>query len=227
MLSDVLHRLTKRLYPKGRAFKHPAGGFIERLHKSLNLSETRAYEDAKAIHNSILPDNSLFTAADALQWERRLGLIESPDVDLELRKLAITRKINFPGVTPARQHWRWLEYQLQSAGFDVYVYENIAGDDAVTVTGDPTLFDDTNHGEGNHGDINHGGVYNCLIANSIYQYQDNGFSIGDNYRSTFFIGGPTLGSRADVLATRETEFRQLILKIKPVQQIGFLLIDYI
>lgn len=235
MISEKLLRLTRRLYPKGRAFKIPFGGTLERVHTALNLSEARAVEDAKSILNSILPDNDAFTEADATQWERRLGLITSEGVSLEDRKAAITRKMNFPGKVRARQSWKWLQKQLRAAGFDVYVYENRFSDypngwitrDPVEVYGDETILEDICYGEHNYGEFNYGPRYNNLIANSITQAGDDGFDVGDNLRSTFFIGGNPIGTRADVPAERETEFRQLILMTKPAQTVGFLFINYV
>jgi hypothetical protein len=65
-----------------------------------------------------------------------------------------------------------------------------------------------------------------LVANSLSASADSSFDIGENYRSTFFIGGEIPGTFADVDANRETEFRQLILKLKPSQTIAYLLINY-
>jgi len=53
------------------------------------------------------------------------------------------------------------------------------------------------------------------------------FNIGSNLTSTFFIGGAVLGDFVNVDLLRRDEFRQLILKTKPVQTVGYLLVDYI
>src|SRR5690606_32537660 len=84
----------------------------------------RAYADALKIQDAQLPDNDGFTADDATDWERRLGMIYSPLVPLADRKLAILRKMNHPGTIKARQNWLYVEGQLRAAGFDVYVHEN-------------------------------------------------------------------------------------------------------
>ena len=54
----------------------------------------------------------------------------------------------------------------------------------------------------------------------------NQFDIGDNYKSTFFIGGAVLGDFANVPFQREKEFRQLVLKLKPDQTIAFIFINF-
>lgn len=235
ILSEKILSLTKQLYPTGRAFKMPAGGSLEKLHLALIESEVQAYNDAIAIKNNILPDNTSFTADDATDWERRLGLITNSAVPLADRKLAIIRKMNAPGANPAKGHYLYLQDQLRKAGFDVYVFENRFGSypsgfftqTPLALTGDTGLITAIQHGDFQHGDAQHGGYYNNKVVNHIDEAKDLTFSIGNNYRSTFFIGGTPVGSFASVDADRKDEFRQLILKIKPVQTVAFLFINYI
>jgi hypothetical protein len=213
----------------------PPNGFLEGLHKALAESELQAINDNKALLNSILPDNTEFSADDATDWERRLGIITNSATDLEDRKMAILRKMSFPGNIPARQHYLWLERQLRAAGFDVYVYENrfdYGNGSYYTMLPEDVydtedILDFIDHGELDHGDFDHGAGYNNIIANSITQEGDRRFSPGNNLRSTFFIGGDPIGSFASIPASREKEFRQLILFTKPTQTVGFLFIDYV
>lgn len=227
-IKEKIVSLTKQLYPTGRAFKMPVGGEYSRFHEALAVSEAKAYDDLRSILDSILPDNDNFTSDDATDWERRLGLISNPAVSLSDRKKAIARKMNYPGVVKARQHYLWLERQLQLAGFDVYVYENIPAQAPIDVGGDLAMLTVVRHGQIRHGQlVPHGATYNNIVANHIDESRDLYFNVGDSFRCSFFIGGPTLGSYADVDNNRRAEFRQLILRIKPVQQIGFLFINYI
>ena len=83
------------------------------------------------------------------------------------------------------------------------------------------------HGDGQHGDDQHGGGFSQFIANSLDQEQDANFSEGSNLRSTFFIGGATPGLFANVDSEREKEFRQLVLRVKPVQTVAYLFINYV
>ncbi|MCK4521271.1 MAG: hypothetical protein KAU20_01765, partial [Nanoarchaeota archaeon] len=69
--------------------------------------------------------------------------------------------------------------------------------------------------------------YNQKVANYIDYQKDIFFNIGNNYKSTFLIGGGYPGEFADVDSTRREELRQLVLRIKPVQSIGYMLINYI
>ncbi len=250
LIEDKFLTLTKQLYPRARAFKLFNNSWFEKLHIGLALSEARAYRDSVAILDSILPDNSNFSASDATDWERRLGLVSNPDVPLEDRKLAIKRKMNHPGTIKARQHYLYIQGQLQQAGFDVYVYENFGGalpadfivipeiasldeanldefnlGDATTVF--PNLFGLPNLDEFNLGEFNlDEEVYLNKVVNFINTADDSYFDIGQTSRSTFFIGGSTAGSFADVLLSRRNEFRKLILTLKPVQSVGYLLINY-
>ena len=124
------------------------------------------------------------------------------------------------------------------AGFDVFVYENRfpdggGGFETKTVeefvslgtSGFLAIYGDFEWGELEWGQL---GVTDVtLIANSIDQTVDSSFDVGANLRSTFFIGGPNPGDFTDIDPSREIEFRDLILKLKPTQAIGYLLINYV
>jgi uncharacterized protein YmfQ (DUF2313 family) len=232
---DAIHQLTKRLYPTGRAFKIPVSSDIEKLHRGLAASEDRAYSDAFSILSSALPDNTNFSAQDATEWEVRLGLITNTLVPLNDRKLAIKRKMGISNV-PARQNFRFLEAQLQAAGFNVYVYENRFADglggyitkianDVVDEANPEFEYDEFDYGEFTYGDSVAGII--TKIANHIDESSDQTFNEGANLRSTFFVGASPVGIFADVDANRKNEFRQLILRIKPVQMLGYLFINYV
>lgn len=230
-ITDKILKLSRQLYPTGRAFKMPAGGYLESLHIALAVSEAQAYSDACAILYSLLPDNTNFTTDDATDWERRLGLITNSAVPLNTRMLAILRKLQAPGANPAKGHYLYIQSQLQAAGFNVYVHENI---NYLYPTGfsqnnpstlNPLILTQVQHGDKQHGIQN--AFINQIVANSIYNADDTYFNIGNNLRSTFFIGGSVLGTYATVPTAREPEFRQLILTLKQVQCVGYLFINYI
>jgi hypothetical protein len=231
---EKIKKLTRQLYPTGRAFRMKEGGILDKLHAALAQSEARAWDDAISILDSTLPDNMNFTADDATAWERRLGLVTNGAVPLADRKAAILRKYNHPGTVPARNNWRFVEKQLRDAGFDVYIFENRFSDgmggyvtvNPLTLTGGAGAVS-VQHGQIQHGQAQHGGGYGHKVANSIYRSIDAYFATGTNLKSTFFIGGPYVGTFANVDADRETEFRQLILRAKPVQTVAFLFINYI
>jgi hypothetical protein len=157
--------------------------------------------------------------------------------------LAILRKINHPGTIPARQNWEYMQQQLQAAGFDLYVHENIfsdgmggletrtpyeiLGDSASDIVGLWEHGSFAEHGEIEHGDFTSGSVYNDCVANYIDYTKDEFFDTGDNLRNTFIISSQYPEFFADVDSVRREELRQLILQIKPVQTVGFLFINYI
>lgn len=233
---EKILKLTDQLYPSGRAFKLFKDSDFKKLHEALGLSEERAYNDALAILDSVLPDNDNFSLDDAADWERRLGLITNLSVSLDDRKSAILRKMNHPGTIPARQHYLYLEGQLQSAGFNVFVFENRFDDGFGGIeTRNPLVVsggvgaDSVQLGDHQLGDVQMGGGFDktLRVINYIDEYQDSLFDIGDNFRSTFFIGGSPVGQFANVDINRKDEFRELILKIKPRQTVAYLFINYI
>lgn len=228
---QIILNLTKSLYPKGRAFRMPFGSIFERLTKALAISEDIAYNEALNILDTILPDNVNFTEEEADKWERRLGLITNTLTPLADRKLALLRKINHPGTIVARQHFLYLQGQLQSAGFGVFIHENRFPDggggfetktpnELIGISGDAVHSPLVQHGQ-----FQHGSGFSDKIANSIEASIDALFNIGNNFRSTFFIGGVAPGDFATIPASRELEFRQMVLRIKPVQSIAFLFIN--
>lgn len=235
--ADTILKLTKQLYPTGRAFKMPLDGDLEKLHKALAVSEAQAHADALSILDSLLPDNSNFTAADATAWERRFGMIVDSGADLEDRKLAIARKLNHPGIVKARQHYLYIQAQLQAAGFDVYVHENRFDDTGTLVTKTPNEFSNTTYPSADS--IQHsyllqtgptvqhgGGGYGNKVVNHVDESLDDPYNLGGSLKHTFFIGAEMAGDWASVPAVRKDEFRKLILTLKPAQTVAFLLVNF-
>src|ERR1700739_633368 len=112
-LQDNIQKLTRQLYPDGRAFSMPNDGYLAQLHKALGVSEEKAVLDAMSTLYCILPDNPNFTADDALAWEIRLGLVQNPLGILANRMALIKAKLNQPGNNPSKQNYLYLQEQLQ------------------------------------------------------------------------------------------------------------------
>lgn len=225
----ILLQATRLLNPKGRAFRMPEGGVFERLHKALIRSENRAYNDALSILDSTIADNPQFSVQDATEWEARLGIIGGGGSPLATRMAAINQKLNFPGTPAPRQHYSFIEAELQAAGFNVKIYENnfagvtktpaqILGSSGATLHSATTRHRNTTR---------HGGQFNNKVANYIEESKDATFVIGSNYRSTFYVAGATVTTFANVPAARKAEFRQLILQLKPLQTVGYLFVNYV
>lgn len=224
-------RLTKRNYPKGRAFNLASDSNILKTHSALGNSEVAAINSATEILFSILPDNENFTTEDATRWEQRLGLITNPAVSLVDRKLAIIRKMNHPGDIPARQSGGYLENQLRASGFDVYVHANTLGQAPADIFSPDCIgiwetSENCEHGEIEHGQVMTGSIWQNTVANFIDEQKDEYFNVGGFLFYIFYIGGENLGDFASVPSARKNEFRQLILKLKPAHTVGMLFINY-
>lgn len=230
---DHLIKITRQLYPTGRAFRMANDSYLHGLHRALGISEAQLYDDAVSTMDSLIPDTPRFTTSDAALWERCLGLTTNLTVDLEDRKAAILRKMAAPGTQRPKGHYLYLEQQLQAANFDVYVHENLLplypeGYESVA----PNLHYGTDNlltvrfGAFQYGQRRFGSYWNNKIVNDLDQDRDNSFAVGNSLACTFFIGGQALGTYANVDADREREFRKLILSLKQTQAVGFLFIHY-
>lgn len=220
-----IKNVKQMLQPTGRAFRIVDGGFKDTLHNTFAEVEAIFYDDIASLMDSVFPDNDNFSTEDAASWERVFGLTTNTSTPLATRKIAIQRKWSFPGKNPARSHYLYIQKQLQDAGFAVYVHENIPTQNPVDLN--PTIMTDLQFGSFQYGGRRYGAFINSLVANSIYNANDVNFDIGQNFKCTFFIGGAIAGNYANVSASREAEFRQLILKLKPVQTVAVLFINLV
>lgn len=225
-ISQQLLKITKSLFPTGRAFRARLNGVLDEIYAALGESEKTAYTDAVNVLDTILPDNPNFTADDASDWERRLGIVASSTTSLDDRKAAILRKYAHPGNILGRQHFLYIQGQLQAAGFNVFVHENLTGVDPTTfVSGQSFTFGGDTAFFGNGATFGSESAL-FLVVNSVDSQIDATFNLGTDFRNTFFIGGEVLGTDASVPSGRETEFRQLILNLKPTHLAAVLLITY-
>lgn len=232
-LNTSLSNLALQLYPTGRAFGVLKDSFMDKLHNAINMSFIRLLDDANSTIDSCLPDNENFDENDCALWEYRFGIVTNLSLSVEQRRTAIYRRMARGRNVPARQHKDYIQYQLQLAGFDVYVHENAFIEGGILVHKRPQdiLYiqpENVQHGgSSQHGiGIQHGGVNSEVIANS---YKPNEiFSVDDEHLfATFFIGGETLGQATEVLDIRQEEFRELVLKLKPAHLVAFTFINYV
>lgn len=193
---EKIEKASAQLYPTGRVFKNI--GWRKKLHTALAVSEATAFDAAVSTLNTILPDNDDFTAQDCTDWERRLGMITNLSTDIEDRKAAILLKMNYPGTLRARQNYRYVEAQLQAAGFNVYVFENcfsIGGGNyetqsLVEVVAD-TYGDQSQLDSGQLGDFQLGGGTDIAFGTLMEQVQLGDWQMGDSqlayrYRKEYF-----------------------------------------
>lgn len=229
---DKILQLTKLLYPKGRAFKMPLDSVLDQLHQGLAESEYRFQQAAYGILYDILPDTTNFDEDDCLKWERTLGLISNVNTPIADRRLAIKRKLQYPGEQVTRCNYLFVQQQLQLAGFNVSVFENrfYEGGQWITKSPDDILGTSSSveHGQFEHGQFEHGGSFwGKYIATFIEQVRDLYYQPNNNLRSSFFIGGASLGTYATIPQSREAEFRQMVLRLKPTQTYAYLFINYV
>lgn len=226
-LTDLMSELAAQLYPTGRAFYMPKDGVANNTHLALNKSFIRIINDCQSTIDSNFPDNENFTEEDCALWEYRFGMIADLALSIDERRRAIYRRMSRGRNVPARQHKNYIEYQLQLAGFDVYVHENTypykKPQDIVAFSSNNVQHGGTSqHGVG----MQHGGGSADVIANS-YQSGES-YSVSDNRLwATFFLGGEILGDMASVAVNRQEEFRELVLKLKPAHLVAFTFINYV
>lgn len=238
MNAEKIHRMMLALAPEdSRAWKIPYDSDLWRLLRAIAQGYARVADDADNILDALLPDNDNFTADDATAWERRLGLKTDSSVSLENRKKAISRKMAHPGGQPARQHYLFIEDQLRQAGFDVHVYENRFDDgmggllakspaEILGVEVGNAILDEFSLDEMEL-DASWSDADITIVANKLNAEDDEDFSFGTTFRRTFIVAGDAVDEFADVEAARETELRELILKLKPVESIGILFVNYV
>lgn len=226
MADNYFVKISRQLFPTGRAWWIRINGVFHKLLQGLSLSEQKVHDVTVSLLDAILPDNNDFDEEDAVNWERALGLYNQSYLTLAERKQIILRKMQHPGNIPARQHYLYLEGQLQNAGFDVYVHENRFGSPPVVNNPVAAMYGQINYAQAYYGNQ---GMNYTKVMNYIDRASDDNYSVGDNInmRATFFVGGQVFPNRANVPYKRKKEFRELILKIKPAQTAGFLLINYI
>jgi hypothetical protein len=230
-LGVFFSELSSQLYPTGRAFYMPKNGVMDNFHQAINRSFIRLIEDCYSTLDSVFPDNKNFSLEDCELWEYRFGLISNDALTLEERRSAILRKMSRGRNNKPRQDKYYIENQLQLAGFDVYVHENRFFEGGQWVYKSPSDIvagsaNQVQHGlDFQHGvGAQHGASDSQLIANSINP--DETFIVS-NLWASFFIGGQVLGDSATIPASREVEFRELVLKLKPAHLVAYTFIDYI
>lgn len=238
MYADDFIKLAKQLAPNGRAFHMPQDGLMLMRHEAIAEVLSDVYADIVGTLDSVYPDNANFTADDASYWERVLGIYSTTGTTLADRKLAITAKLNYPGTTLARQHYSFIQSQLRDAGFDVYIYENrfLEGAPPAYVTHTPSEIIGSNVGYAalggfSLGELNLGSQWSdddiSIISDYIEEEKDEVYGFTANLRPTFFVASDPITDFADVDVVRKTEFRQLLLQLKPQHSVGYLFVNYV
>lgn len=218
--NDIL-KLQKQFLPTGRAFKVPRNGNFEKLLSAKAIEYSNAINDNADLLNKIIPDNEEFTENDAAKWESVLGIYGSGEDSLTNRKSAILRKMRFPSGAKGRQHKKYLEGQLRAANFDVRVYEY---NDVKGYFSNQEHSLNTQHSY----QTTHGGglvipFYHSIVANFLNAEDETDVQPTiNNLPTVFWIAGETFNEFANIPPFRLTEFRNVILTIKPNHTVAFL-----
>lgn len=229
--ADLLN-LAIQLYPTGRAWWLPENSNLANLHAGLNVSLLRLANDAYGIIDSSFPDNESFDDSDADFWENIYGIAYNPALTIQQRRAVLYQRMAYPNNILPRQSHTYIEAQLRQAGFNVHVYENIfydifgihyyktPADILGTMPGNVQHGGTTQHG----GSTEHGGGNFEVIANKL---DEESYSPGGVLWPTFFIAGDLIDQTATISLTRKTEFRELVLKLKPAHTVAYIFINYV
>lgn len=228
-------KMVELLYPTGTAWNLPENRNFSNLHSALNLSLLQVALDAAATLDDTFPDNANFDASDCDLWEYRFGIEFNPALSTAQRRQNIYNAMAFPQNILGRQSPSYIESSLRDAGFDVHIYENIffdGGGNLIQKTPAEIL--------GTIGTITQlrqiplqtqlgsqtqlGGGSFTVIANSE---QPETYNPGGILWPTFFISGNTISTPANVSQYRQTEFRRLVLKLKPAHTMAFLIVNFV
>jgi hypothetical protein len=150
-------------------------------------------------------------------WERALGIYGSETDILENRKNAIYSKMQFPSGVQGRQHKNYLEYVLNQNGFDVKVYEYPQIVDEINIVEHSLLVLhslETIHGS-------YGISYREVISNYIDPSLEAPLCFSyESLKNCIWIAGNRIEDEIYIPENRLFLFRQIVLKIKPLQIIA-------
>lgn len=227
-------KMVALLYPTGRAWNLPEGGKFAALHAGINLSLIQMALDAAASIDSVFPDNVNFDSGDADIWEYRYGIPYNASLTLQQRMANIYQAMAFSQGVSGQESPIYIEYMLRQAGFNVRVYQNIFFDGGghlyqktpAAVLGTVTattqlrfIAPQTQLGA----QTQLGGASYQVVANEEKPEQ---YNLGGNLWPTFFIAGETISTVANISSFRQTEFRRLLLKLKPAHTVAFLIVNF-
>ena len=212
------------------------GGHLYRLMRALGIQFAIAWTAARGVSDAQLPDNLNFTLDDCNDWYRRLGIYNSGLLTRSQMIAGITQWWNHNNPPINCQNYLYIQNQLQLAGFNVNVYENRfpLGGTYITKTISEVLGEPVGnsvYGGIVYGEAVYGGTYSLdgvtICANYLEDASDASVVV-TNWRSTFYIADPSgITTFATIPAARHIEFRQLLIKLKPIHTIGILFVNYV
>ena len=221
--SDII-KTIKQLFPTGRAFRLSFASIWKKILFAIGISQQEVSTRALSIFDKLLMDNNNLVADDLTLWEQRLGLTVSPiGLTITQRKALILRAYVFPGTQIYRQNWRFIQWEIQQAGFsNLFVFENTIPIDIYNNNN----FNLNSHRLGQYR-LNQQGIQYEMVANSINPAEVFDLGNSNNSKSCFFICGSTFGTYATVATFLHIELRKLILQLKPANTVAVLMINWL
>ena len=215
----MILKLTKQLFPTGRAFRIPSGGTFEKLLEGIALSEQRLVDTTLGLLNRIMADNIYFSLEDCADWEKRFAMGDNSAMYFDDRKSLIYRKYRYPGNVITRSSLLYIQHELQNAGFNVYLKDKVTSSQNFSfsqheIDGEMGL--DTEH--------NAYGVYSDILAN--YPTQIELFPL-DGLTQFVRVEGLRAWQQAEVPKESEISLKRLLLILKPVEVIFLLNVRYV
>lgn len=205
----------------------------KRLINAFLKSHERAYSAALSLQYQILADNDKFDEVDAANWERVYGITQN-GLTLEERKANILRRQSYPSGVAERCTKDFIQAELNKAGFFVTVTENrFKNADYWNVQTPVAGFTICANAVDEQQDAK---FYDVLVSQSEMGLCEMGVNemiylqtppSDLQLRSTFFISGAEYPNKIDIPINRKDEFRQLVLKLKPLHTVAYLYINYI
>lgn len=250
----LINDVTEKLFPTGRAHKVDKVGEDMRL--ALSDGVERVNDAIDDLINGVLPDNPNFTIDWCLRHERMYGLSVYPSDTLQVRMARILAHITPYPKDVGVLSLQVLQDEIDAAGWAgvLYIHENLDGLYPQDVL--PQLSYPMQSGDGQLADFQLGGYnyaddypqfyewfqlgdyqlgggilgtipqFNNKIANSLQRIEDLFVNLAP-VENTFYVCGQNLGDIVTLPQADEIPLRQLLLDIKPLNSVGFLLIEYI
>lgn len=250
----IINDITEKLFPTGRA--HKVGKVGDDMKLALSDSVDRLNYSIDNLLNGVLPDNSQFNIDWVLRHEKMYALSAYDSDTLQDRIDRIIYHLTpFPrdyGILSLES----IQNEIDNSGWGgiLYVHENLGGLYPHDVL--PPLSFPPQLGDGQLGDYQLGTFKYDVDYPQFYDFfQLGGFQLGDSQlnnfpqfnnkignslnkvddlfvnlspiENTFYMCGLNLGDIVVLPKSDEIPLRQLLLDIKPLNSVGFLLIEYV
>lgn len=205
--------------------------YIEDQLRSVGF-DVRVYENKFPV----LPDTDLvFTVNDQLELE-----VTGPDQELEDYQFSILNSDLQVNIAPGLP----MRFEIIGSELHAFNLQPYTPAEWLVPIGSAEHSTTTYHGETEHSttqnigayhdtdvyhseELEHGAGFQNYVANHIDPSLDAPFIVGSNWKYTFYIAGEQMPDFAVVSEAREAEFRQLILRLKPLNTVGLLFVNYI